>query len=369
MNKNVAMMPDAPCADRATALSALVDEFLMLVAETAEYHAEPAIRAVMQEAQRSLLIVLRRLRVASERYVVGVVGLTNVGKSTLLNALLGDELAPRRNGPCTAAPIEFVYGSEIRLTTLFQQGLQRPSWQCGGIAEVHQRLEVLADDAGAEASQAIRRITVELPCPLLKGGLVIADTPGFGAAQAGHATGSHEQALRDYITNDVSQVFWVVLAEQGIGKSEMKFHDQFFAGVCEDVIVTGCEGWDQTDRDRFRRRFSQLFGRRLPQFRFVSGLEGLRARQAHDEGMLEQAGITKLEERIRDLASPSGRTAAISETLLTLAADLRAWLIDNSANEWIRTTPWRPDSWDRFSTAAARNDIAAQLVRRLEFPT
>jgi GTP-binding protein EngB required for normal cell division len=358
---------DSPSADPPDALPAIVDEFLMLVAETGAYHTEPEIKAVLQEAQRRLVDVRRRLHVASGRYVVAVVGLTNVGKSTLLNALLGDDVAPRRNRPCTAAPIEFLYSPELWVKVFFRNGLRRPRWACTDMADVHQRLEALADDAGAEASRSIQRITVELPHPLLKEGLTIADTPGFGAAQIADSAGSHEQALRDYLTKDVSQVFWVVLAEQGIGKTEMRFRDQFFAEVCDDVVVTGCEDWDQTDRSRFRKRYSQHFGQRLPQFHFVAGLEGLHARQSRDEEKLKIAGITSLEKRIRELDSFAGRTGAIRASLLTLAEDLRAWLSDycgqgqGATSQW-----WRPDSWDRFAIALTRDDFGGQLVRRLE---
>ena len=116
-----------------------------------------------------------------------------------------------------------------------------------------------------------------MPVPLLLGGLVLADTPGFGAAQVGQAQGSHDLVVRQYLQDDVSQVFWIVLAEQGIGRREKLFYDESFAELCDDVVVTGCEDWSTKDRDRFRRRFSDCFQRRLPVFHFASGIKGLEA--------------------------------------------------------------------------------------------
>src|SRR5436189_273593 len=95
-------------------LELVVDELSMLVQETADYHHDEGIRIVMDEALRVLIKTRCKLRRSAHHHVVAVVGLSNVGKSTLLNALLGSDLAPHRNRPCTAAPIEFSYGSTYR---------------------------------------------------------------------------------------------------------------------------------------------------------------------------------------------------------------------------------------------------------------
>jgi hypothetical protein len=174
----------------------------------------------------------------------------------LLNALFGQDLAPRRNGPCTAAPIEFVYGDKMQVNVEYYNSIQRPSFSCVTIEQVHERLSALADDGGAERSKSIKRVQVYAPLSLLKNGLVIADTPGFGAAQIEGAEGSHEDALKKYLVDNVSQVLWVVLGEQGIGKREFDFQEKMFAQICDDLIVTGCDDWNEKDKSRFRQRFA-----------------------------------------------------------------------------------------------------------------
>jgi len=349
-------------------LSLIVDELLMLFHESGDFHEDPLVQTVMREAGRAAAAVRRRLRLIGDRYIVAVVGLTNVGKSTLLNALLGSNLAPRRNGPCTAAPIEFMHGEALKVTLCRRESTRRRVWQCDNAEEVHQVLASIADDSGDQASRSVRKVLVECPTPLLRDGLVIADTPGFGAAQASEATGSHENALKQYLKDEVSQVFWVVLADQGIGKRERVFHDQFFGDICDDIVVTGCEDWDTRDRDRFRRRFADAFESRMPRFHFVSGLQGLRARQASDPAGLEAAGITLLESRIGQLSDSEGRLAATRETLLQLAVDLREWLTEyrdgqrDHLDGW-----WRPDSWSRWSACLRGHPIKEQLSQSLEF--
>lgn len=351
----------------ANQLRLAVDELAILVNETCEYQRHEEVKAIFREAVGMLSAIRHRLRVASDRYVVAVVGLTNVGKSTLLSALLGSELAPRRNGPCTAAPIEFAFGGSFEVTAYYHRSLHRPHWRCHDIEAIHRRLAALADDGVTKASQSIRKVVVELPNSLLESGLVIADTPGFGAAQLGEAHGSHDSSLKEYLRDEISQVFWIVLAEQGIGKREKSFHDQLFADVCDDVVVTGSEGWSPTDQNRFRRHFAECFDQRLPLFHFVSGLEGLKARQTDDVERLEAAGIPALEARIRDLAEPSGRIAATQKALLQLATDVSFWMTEFKHRHGKQLPHrWRPDSWLRWKEQASANNLSQQLTDCLE---
>ena len=351
----------------AETLRPLVGELMMLFQESAEFQRQrgnPHAQAVLQEATRMVAANSRRL--SMDRYVMAMVGLTNVGKSTLLNALLGGELAPRRNGPCTAAPIEFCYGDRLQVIAHYTDSFMRQSGYCENVNAVHHYLSQLADDAGAEVARRTRKVEVFAPVRLLKGGAIIADTPGFGAAQEGDAAGSHEEALKQYLHREVSQVLWVVYADNGIGKREKDFHDEFFQDVCHDIVVTGCEEWNQSERERFRQRFSEAVDIRLPRFHFVSGLKGLEARIASDVTGLRQAGIIDLEARISELSATAGQTSAMVDSLCSLAGDVSFWLRSYRderrlpLKEW-----WRPDSWSRWSACMSENVIKVRLSSQL----
>jgi GTP-binding protein EngB required for normal cell division len=345
----------------------IVDEFSMLVQETAEYQSRGEIRTLLEHALRDLIKTRQKLERSLRRYVVAVVGLANVGKSTLLNALIGSDLAPRRNRPCTAVPVEFAYGDAYRITTYYRNQLVRPTRECLDADDVHAQLAALVDDNRSIANRSIFKLIVEAPHPLLASGLIVADTPGFGAVQEEAADTTHEDALRNYLQTDVSQVFWVVLAEQGIGKREVDFHDQFFADVCDDVVVTGSEDWGASDRDRFRKRFARSFGQRMPAFHFVSGLNGLKAREGNDSAALETAGITLLEKRIRELAEPAGRMVSLRSAILGLATDLGYWIHESIGRS--SHTPaefWRPDSWDRWQLSLPNDPVVLAISRKLQ---
>ena len=183
----------------------------------------------------------------------------------------------------------------------------------------------------------------------------------------GEKEGTHEAALKAYLEDHVSQVLWVVLAEQGIGKTEKNFHDAFFTEVCDDVIVTGCEGWDAADKMRFKRRFSQQFGKPMLRFHFISGLQGLVARNSGDEAQLASSGISGLEQRITELSSAEGRVASIEDALTDLSRDLHDWLDGFRTGRNARLSQWwRPDSWARWEAACSDDPLKLKITRILQ---
>ena len=299
---------------------------------------------------------------------MALVGLGGVGKSTLLNALLdGRELAPAWTGPCTSVPIEFHRGDALKITTYFRHNVQRPSRECASDNEVRTALENLVKDDGGAGNRSIQRVEVTAPIPLLDHRLIIADTPGFGAVQTGDGAGSHEEALKDYLKKEVSQVFWVVRAEVGIGKREMTFHDEWLDGLCDDIIVTGCEEWSDPDRKRFEQRFGEAFKKRFPPtFHFVSGLDGLRARNAGDAAVLDRAGISALERRVR---KAEDRVTAIEADLRKLAQDVAYWLSNFTDDRGRRLDfTWPQLSWPRFRAAVESCDLGQELIQILTPP-
>jgi len=326
----------------AARLLPLIDGLLLLVSDSERYHAATAnhtathesIRAILGQYRLAVNSIRNRVVAASNRYVVAFVGAGNVGKSTLLNRLLGADLAPRRNGPCTACPVEFLYGEQPTVAVEYFQSLKKPFYQCDTIDEVRARITDLADSDGGQSSESIRRVSVTVPLDLLRNnGLIIADTPGFGAAQTDGAEGSHQDALKRYLERDVAEILWIVLAEQGITKREVDFYKNVFGSLCHDVIVTGSENYSDGDQTRFRKHFSRFFDSIPPAFHFVSGRTGM--------------GVDDFSLRI---ASIDARLGSAEDTLANISRDLRAWLLQYRAtNPHPRFTFWSPSTWAHWS--------------------
>lgn len=333
----------------------LIDSLLLLISESERFQVATAFKSsncqsigiVLAQFRTSVNSIRKRVVAASQRYVVAFVGAGNVGKSTLLNRLLGTELSPRRNGPCTACPVEFRYGENYTVAVDYLQSIKKPTYACATVDEVQQCLVALAGSEGGKSSENIRRVSVSAPLGLLQNnGLVIADTPGFGAAQTDGAEGSHQEALTRYLERDVAQVLWVVLAEQGITKREADYYRQFFSSFCNDIIVTGSEDFSDDDKSRFRKKFLLRSESIPPEFHFVSGKTGL--------------GVDELSQRI---VSIDGRLTSAEAKLESDAADLRAWLVQHrEANPYQRFQLWSPAAWAQWAQQFQSHAISSVLA-------
>ena len=127
--------------------------------------ADPAGRARVEELLRRLDADLFRVLVAGE---------AKRGKSTLINALLGQDVLPTGVVPLTAIPTTVAYGNRPELILTFLDGRRdgRP-------------LTELADyvtEAGNPHNQRqVSTVDVHLPAPLLACGVELVDTPGTGS--------------------------------------------------------------------------------------------------------------------------------------------------------------------------------------------
>jgi hypothetical protein len=130
--------------------------------------------------------------------VVCVVGEFKQGKSSLVNALLGQSLCPVDDDLATSAITLVRYAEESaalvrrRVPRSGQSGTGSPDDSRGSdvvveqvpVAELHQWVS----EAGNPGNhRAVDRVEITTPSALLRGGLVIVDTPGMGGLGAGHA--------------------------------------------------------------------------------------------------------------------------------------------------------------------------------------
>jgi GTPase SAR1 family protein len=105
-------------------------------------------------------------------YQIAVFGAFNHGKSTLLNAILGDKTLPIDLIPTTGGAIKVVYGAEIRTTITLTTG--EVVSQSG--SEILTEFAILDDDR--RMRDDILAIEVTYPHPLLQMGVELIDLPG-----------------------------------------------------------------------------------------------------------------------------------------------------------------------------------------------
>ncbi len=136
-------------------------------------------------AQRASIAAARLKRPST---VVCVVGEFKQGKSTLINALLGQQVCPVDDDLATSAITLVRYGEQagaiVRRKAESGNPGDPPITENIAISDVHQWVSEIGNPGN---HKQVERVEIVVPSPLLKQGLVMVDTPGMGGLGAGHA--------------------------------------------------------------------------------------------------------------------------------------------------------------------------------------
>jgi GTP-binding protein EngB required for normal cell division len=116
-------------------------------------------------------------KLADSVVYVAVVGEFKRGKSSLINALLGDEVLPTGVTPVTAAPTLVRFGEVPRATVRLSDDTEIPI----GVAELP---DYITEAGNPRNGRGVREVVVEYPSSWLGPGIVLADTPGTGSVHA-----------------------------------------------------------------------------------------------------------------------------------------------------------------------------------------
>ena len=138
--------------------------------------AEAADVAGLDSVARDIRTV-RIPKLDEERFSLVVLGEFNHGKSTFVNALLGQAVLPTGITPTTAVLAHLSYGPALRAELVLESGARRPIdlARLGDFATVE---GLAGNPASADEKDAIHYIDVQVPAPVLEGRLTIVDTPG-----------------------------------------------------------------------------------------------------------------------------------------------------------------------------------------------
>jgi len=120
-------------------------------------------------------------KLKSQRFRVAVVGEFSQGKSTLLNALLGEEIQPVRAVPCSGTITTLRHGDGKKVICHYKDGRQEEISvdEYKGKASI-QKVSVVEQDSDKFATSEIEEIIFEHPdLDLCKSGVEILDSPGL----------------------------------------------------------------------------------------------------------------------------------------------------------------------------------------------
>ncbi len=115
-------------------------------------------------------------KLAEDRFTLAVVGQFKRGKSSLMNAIIGQDLLPTGVLPLTSAITVLRYGPGEKLT------IHRHRSSLAEEAPVGRLADYVTEQGNPSNIKDVAKAVLEVPLPFLRGGLEFVDTPGIGSA-------------------------------------------------------------------------------------------------------------------------------------------------------------------------------------------
>jgi hypothetical protein len=147
-------------------------------------------------------------RLGEGRFFVACVGQFKRGKSTLLNALVGDPVLPTGVAPVTTVVTVLRHGAQRRARVR----LAGAEWR---EIDVAQLTAYVTEAQNPENAKGVDAAEVFVPSPLLASGMCLVDTPGIGSVFAGNT-----QATREFVPH-VDAALVVLGADPPISGDEL----------------------------------------------------------------------------------------------------------------------------------------------------
>jgi len=243
-------------------------------------------------------------RLRCDLFNLAVVGQFKRGKTTLINALIGQELLPSAIVPLTAVVTIIQYAPSQSVRIHFSDGRQQEVTPA--------ELPAFVTEKGNPANKrGVAAAEVGVPCELLASGLRLIDTPGVGSVHA-HNT----QTAYAFIPHIDAAIF-MLTADPPIGKEEIDFLRDlvkevgtiFFVQNKVDQVPVA----DRRESLEFsRRQIALALGTEAPEVYALSAREGLAGKRTGDRSLLDSSGLPSLEAALLEFSRGKRGEAALA---------------------------------------------------------
>ena len=209
---------------------------------------------VISNCSKRLDDVYERLKSGKVR--AGIVGLTKAGKSTTLNAILGNSFLPSSIQPQTANEVSIIHNPSTPNGELYAVRSRggTPQLLAKGREEIYETLRELNDRKRSKVT-SYSKLILYAPLPFLRlrhienVQLELSDTPGLGEAGAGHVVSQSELAVKDMcaFVLILNVQFLKTEAESKLLSKLSTLHPQLFSKLKRILILVNA--YDTTYQD------------------------------------------------------------------------------------------------------------------------
>jgi GTP-binding protein EngB required for normal cell division len=305
-------------------------------------------RSLGDEAAAADVAALRQ-RIDEGRFFVACVGQFKRGKSTLINALVGDAALPVGVIPVTAVVTVVRHGEARRVRVKTRVA----GWQDVPPTDLE---SYVAEEENPDNVKEVLAVEVYVPSPLLTSGMCLVDTPGLGSVHSGNTA-----ATREFVPH-IDAALVILGADPPISGEELALVENVGRQVAHVVfVINKADRLDAADVAQARSFTSKVIAERLrntaPDILVVSATERTRLGPTRDWAALEARLATMAQEGGVELVEEARRrgTLRLASRLAHDVAEHRAALE-------------RPieESERRLEAMTRAVDDAQRAVRQLE---
>ncbi len=241
---------------------------------------------------------------------IAVAGMVKAGKSTLLNALIGEEIAPTDAGECTRTVIWYRFAHTARITAFLRDGSTRR-------LPVIRREGRIEFDLGTLSAADIEHIEVGWPAEGLRSHVLI-DTPGIGSLSVGTSAVSRRFLTSADTPSEADAVIYLLRHLHAVDLAFLEALRGAEPGVAPTVnAIAVLSRSDEIGSGRIDALLSAA--RVVERYRREGVLKGLALAVVPVAGLLAEAARTLREEEFAVFRALAGLDRAERERLLISA--------------------------------------------------
>ncbi|MGB7729182.1 MAG: dynamin family protein [Candidatus Acidiferrum sp.] len=261
-------------------------------------------------------------RLREGRFYVACIGQFKRGKSTLLNALVGDSVLPTGVVPITTVPTVLRYGEKRCARVRFQGG----TWTDLAPEEL---MQYVSEEHNPENAKSVAGAEVFVPSPLLANGMCLVDTPGLGSIFGGNTASTQAFAPQ------IDAAIILVGADPPIAGEELALVEEVGKHVRQLLVVLN-KADRATEAERriagpfTRKVLEKKLGRSVGLIYEISAFERLEKNKTGWDWDLLVASLQKLvEESGRTLVRTAGERGLrrLGEEMLSVTLEEREALV------------------------------------------